>query len=39
MAVREPLVLALADLVLDVYSMPKDDQAAAIVAAFGAGAG
>jgi shikimate kinase len=33
MAVREPLVLPLADLVIDVYSMPKDDQADAIVAA------
>ncbi len=33
MAVREPLVLPIADLVIDVYSMPKDDQADAIIAA------
>jgi shikimate kinase len=33
MAVREPLVLPIADLVIDVYSMSKDDQADAIVAA------
>ena len=31
MAVREPLVLPIADLVIDVYSMSKDDQAAAVV--------
>jgi shikimate kinase len=34
MAVREPLVLPIADLVVDVYSMTKDQQADAIVAAF-----
>jgi shikimate kinase len=33
MAVREPLVLPIADLTIDVYSMSKDDQADAIVAA------
>ena len=33
MATREPLVLPIADLVIDVYSMPKDAQADAIVAA------
>ena len=33
MAVREPLVLPIADLVIDVYSMPKDAQADAVVAA------
>ena len=32
MAVREPLVLPIADLVIDVYSMSKDRQAEAIVA-------
>ena len=32
MAVREPLVLPLADLVIDVSSMPKDDQAEAVLA-------
>ena len=35
MAVREPLVLPIADLVIDVYPTSKDDQADAIVAAFG----
>ena len=35
MTVREPLVLPIADLVIDVYSMSKDDQAEAVVAAFG----
>ena len=35
MAVREPLVLPIADLMIDVYSMSKDDQADAIVAALG----
>jgi shikimate kinase len=35
MAVREPLVLPIADLVIDVYSMSKDAQADAVVAAFG----
>jgi shikimate kinase len=34
MAVREPLVLTIADLVIDVYSMPKDDQADTVVTAF-----
>ena len=34
MATREPLVLPMADLVIDVYSMPKDAQADAIVDAF-----
>jgi len=33
MAVREPLVLPIADLVVDVYATSKDDQADAIVAA------
>ena len=35
MAVREPLVLPIADLVIDVYSTSKDAQADAVVAAFG----
>jgi shikimate kinase len=34
MIVREPLVLPIADLVIDVYATSKDDQAEAIVAAF-----
>ena len=34
MAVREPLVLPIADLVIDVYDASKDDQAAAVLAAF-----
>jgi shikimate kinase len=33
MAIREPLVLPIADLTIDVYAMPKDAQADAIVAA------
>ena len=33
MAVREPLVLPIADLLIDVYSMSKDDQADLIVTA------
>jgi shikimate kinase len=36
MAIREPLVLPIADLVVDVYASSKDDQADAIVAAFAA---
>ena len=32
LAVREQLVLPIADLVIDVTTMPKDDQAAAVVA-------
>ena len=37
MAVREPLVLPIADLVVDVYATSKDAQADAIVAAFDGG--
>jgi shikimate kinase len=37
MAVREPLVLPIADLVIDVYTMSKDQQADAIVTALGSG--
>ncbi|MFL6205654.1 MAG: shikimate kinase [Acidimicrobiales bacterium] len=36
MAIREPLVLPIADLVVDVYAASKDDQAEGIVAAFAA---
>ena len=32
MAVREPLALPVADLVIDVYSMPRDAQVEAVVA-------
>jgi hypothetical protein len=35
MAVREPLVLPVTDLVIDVYATTKDAQADAIVAAMG----
>jgi len=35
MAVREPLILPVTDLVIDVYAATKDEQADAIVAAFG----
>ena len=37
MAVREPLVLPIADLIVDVYASTKDEQAEAIVAGFDAG--
>jgi shikimate kinase len=37
MAVREPLVLPIADLIVDVYASTKDEQAEAILAGFDAG--
>ena len=39
MAIREPLVLPIADLVIDVYSMPRDAQADAVVEALSRPAG